>query len=119
VTLLGKIKLNHDYWEIPEEYQSPSIGIDDTGIILVALNNKNIPVDRCGLNVGIEEDDYNELIDELLKQFGMNYEGVEVFPIVNGDGLHSSCYSAKDAEIVSRFIKSNPNLAGSYQKFIS
>jgi hypothetical protein len=85
----------------------------------VALNEKNILVDRCGLNIGVEENDYDEIIEELLRQFGVDYEGVEVFPILNGDGLHCTCYNDKDAETIARFIKSNPNLAESYQKFIA
>lgn len=119
VTVIGDFVLDPNKWNIPEEFQIPdNAPSTDFGVAIVRYQNKDYPVDKAGLNIGLPANYVEAIIYCLETENKLMGVDLVYIDIISGDGTNITDYSLEDGKTIARFLQSKPTMVGKYKAFI-
>jgi hypothetical protein len=119
VTIIGDFILDTEKWNIPEEFQIPdNAPSTDFGVAIVRYQNKDYPIDKAGLNIGLPANYVEAIIYCLETENKLKGVDLVFIDIVSGDGTNIADYRLEDGKTIARFLQSKPTMVGKYKAFI-
>lgn len=119
VTVIGDFILDAVKWRVPEEFQIPNNAPStDFGVAIVRYQNKDYPIDKAGLNIGLPGDCIQAIISCLETDNKLIGVDLVFIDIVSGNGTNIADYSLEDGKTIARFLQSKPTMIGKYKAFI-
>ena len=119
VTVIGDFVLDPNKWNIPEEFQIPdNAPSTDFGVAIVRYQNKDYPIDKAGLNIGLPANYIEAIIHCLETENKLVGIDLVYIDIASGDGTNIADYSLEDGKTIARFLQSKPTMVGKYKAFI-